>query len=100
MNSKREREREREREAIKFILYKEEKEKHAIWHLFILSPTLSYIPYKWQMHFNEKVPPNCGMHDSPFSYAPPDTLAWIYLFYEEKPCAHFFKAGREAIGLL
>jgi hypothetical protein len=52
------------------------------------------------MHFNEKEPPNCGMHDSPFSYAPPDTLAWIYLFYEEKPCAHFFKAGREAIGLL
>jgi hypothetical protein len=30
MNSKRERERERERDAIKFILYKEEKEKHAI----------------------------------------------------------------------
>jgi hypothetical protein len=34
------------------------------------------------MHFNEKEPPNCGMHDSPFSYAPPDTLAWIYIFYE------------------
>jgi hypothetical protein len=67
--------------------------------LFILSPTLSCIPYKWQMHFNEKEPPNCGMHDSPFSYAPPDTLAWIYLFHEAKPCAHFM-AGTEAFGLL
>ena len=47
-----------------------------------------------------EVPPNCDIHDSPpFSYAPPDTLAWIYLFYEAKPCAHF-KAGREAFDLL
>jgi len=51
------------------------------------------------MHFNEKVPPNCGMHDSPlFSYAPPYTLAWIYLFHEAKPSAHF-KAGTEAFDL-
>ena len=67
--------------------------------MYSLSHFLTFIPYKWQMHFDEKVPPNCGMHDSPFSYAPPDTLAWIYLFYEAKPCAHF-KAGREAFGLL
>jgi len=47
--------------------------------MYSLSHFLTFIPYKWQMHFNEKVPPNCGMHDSPFSYAPPDTwLGFIY----------------------